>query len=195
MSKNYILLINGPTGVGKTVTAIEIAKKYLKGASIDADTVRGFIKTGDPGLFGYKKEIEAMRNHDQYYRMMLNAICDIAIRFYEDSYVVTISDMIWSDWVIDLYRERFKNYIFFHIILESEYESHKERLVRRLKQDNVFHSIKEVEERIHAFSQAISTLSPTKYIKINAGNKSLDETVELIISTITKKINQKEFFQ
>lgn len=186
MSKNYILLINGSTGVGKTATAIEIAKKYSKGASIDADTVRGFVKTGDPGWLGYKKEISAMKKHDNYYQMMLNAICDIALRFYQEGYVVTISDMIWTDWVIDLYRERLKKCTFYHVVLESEYESHKKRLIDRLQRDQVFHSLTEVEERIHAFSQAISLMSSDKYIKINTGNKNLNEVTEVLISGVAR---------
>lgn len=190
MSKNYILLINGSTGVGKTATAIEVAKKYTKGASIDADTVRGFVRTGDPGWLGYEKEIEAMKSRDNYYKMMLNAVCDVALRFYKEGYVVTISDMIWTDWVVDLYRGRFKECIFYHVVLESEYESHKKRLVERLQRDKVFHSLGEVEERVRAFSQAISSLSPSKYIKINTGNKNINEVTEMLLSGVAKKFIQ-----
>lgn len=190
MSK-FVALINGSTGVGKTTAAISIAKKYSKGVSIDVDTVKHFIKTGILGeTIMYPEEIASMKKnsvHEGYYKMIAHTVCDIAERFLNNGYNVTISDMIWENWIIDIYKVRLQKHNFFHFMLSLPFEIQKERLVNRLKKDNVFNSFEEVTNRISAFSHALETVSKDSYILIDIGNMDMEQMSESINSCIIQK--------
>ena len=56
-------------------------------------------------MLGYKKEIEMMKQKDAYYVLIHTIVCDIATRFIQDGYVVVISDMIWEEWIIEMYKK------------------------------------------------------------------------------------------
>lgn len=190
MSK-FVALINGSTGVGKTTAAIAIAKQYKKGVSIDIDTVKHFIKTGVLGeMISYQEEIASTAPsgpHSEYYKTIINAACDTAIRFATAGYAVTISDMIWSDWMVDLYRERLKDYNFFHFLLHLPFSEQKERLVARQKHDKVSRSEEETVRRIEAFSVAIDKMNMDQAIRIEASQLRVEDIVRKVMEQIIQR--------
>lgn len=190
MVNETIILINGSTGIGKTTAAIKIAESFKKGVAIDVDTIKKFIKTGDPGMLGYKKEIEAMKRKDAYYSLINNIVCDAAIRFVQEGYVVIISDMIWEEWIIDIYKKRLNNFNFFHVLLQLSFEDQKQRLANRIKELHVSKYNPDYVERIQHFSNAMNDLSKNSYIPVNIEKLTPGQ----IVITIIKKINQIKFF-
>lgn len=194
MSK-CVVLINGATGIGKTTAAITLAKKYEKGVSVDVDTVKHFIKTGILGeMIEYMEEIESMKEnnkHQWYYTMIVNIVCDIAERFLTQGYMVTISDMVWENWIVELYKKRLTKYSFFQFMLELPYKAHEERLIKRLKKDNVFHTYNEAINRIKAFSHAMQNIAKENYIPVNIENMNIEEVGNKIYSHIIRKASSQ----
>ena len=56
MDSNCILLINGSTGVGKTTAAQVIAKSFIKGVSIDVDSIKNLLKRVIPACWDTRKK-------------------------------------------------------------------------------------------------------------------------------------------
>ena len=191
MDSNFILLINGSTGVGKTTAAQVIAKSFIKGVSIDVDSIKKFIKTGDPGMLGYKKEIEMMKQKDAYYVLIHTIVCDIATRFIQDGYVVVISDMIWEEWIIEMYKKRLKMYHFFHILLQLPFEAQKQRLANRINKLHVSKYNPDFVDRILHFSHAIDNLPKVDYIAVNIERLTSKQVAQMII----ERINRTAFSQ
>lgn len=191
MDSNCILLINGSTGVGKTTVAQAIAKSFTKGVSIDVDSIKKFIKTGDPGMLGYKKEIMMMKQKDTYYVLIHTIVCDIATRFIQDGYEVVISDMIWEEWVIEMYKKRLERYHFFHILLDLPFEIQKQRLANRIKKLHVSKYNQDFIDRILYFSQAINDLPKENCMVVNMEKLTSKQVAQSII----EKVNQTKFSQ
>jgi len=189
MDSNFILLVNGSTGVGKTTAAQVIAKSFIKGVSIDVDSIKKFVKTGDPGMLGYKKEIEMMKQKDAYYVLIHTIVCDIATRFIQDGYVVVISDMIWEEWIIEMYKQRLHIYRFFHILLQLPFEAQKLRLANRINKLHVSKYNPDFVDRILHFSQAISSLPKQDHIAVNIEKL----TSKQVAQTVIEKINRTAF--
>jgi adenylate kinase family enzyme len=206
--KNFIAYINGPSGIGKTTAAVAIAQKYEKGVSIDIDIIKHFIKTGVLGehlsnideLASTKKDGE----YAWYYRMLAHTTCDVAERFYDNGYVVTISDMMWENWILDIYRQRLSHTNYAHFLLEMPKELLEKRLVERTRQERILQKIasekiddqvtaqafiknsivitdEQLQQRIKIFTDAMSQIDKSKVITMDIDSMTVDQIVEKII--------------
>ena len=89
MKENFVCLVTGPMGAGKSSTAKALAEKFEKGAYIKVDHVRKMIIGGyiDPGKEGF----EVQEN------LGVKNTCALANNFLEAGFSVFIDDVIGKE--------------------------------------------------------------------------------------------------
>jgi len=88
MRENFICLITGPAGAGKSSVTKALAKKFTRSAVINVDQIRGMIVGGYKKPWPYDDEAELQLS------LSAKNACEIANNFLEKGFKVFIDDLV-----------------------------------------------------------------------------------------------------
>jgi guanylate kinase len=170
MKENFICLITGPMGAGKSSTAKALAEKFEKGAYIKVDHVRKMIIGGyiDPGKEGFNiQENLGTKN-----------TCALANNFLEAGFNVFIDDVIGKE-KLQRFAELLPGQTLKVFLLLPSTEAMLERFHGR---GGATEALEERTRRLH--DQFTLRKNEVDWKVIDSSNLTLKETVEEIYKQI-----------
>ena len=164
---NFVCLITGPAGGGKTSVSNALAKRFERSAVIEVDTIQAMIKSGHVKPWPYTDEVSL-----QLFLSAKNA-CDIANNLLEKDFNVIIADAVGKT-QLEQYSNFFKDRNFKTFLLLPLLDVLLTRFDNR--EDN-----KELRERTTELHKKFSERrDQLNWQAIDSSNQSLEETVEQI---------------
>lgn len=170
MKENFICLITGPMGVGKSSTSKVLAEKFEKSAYIKVDHIRkmiigGYIGPGDENFYIQEK-------------LGIKNTCALANNYLEAGFNVFIDDVMGKE-KLQQYVEFFPNRKIEAFLLLPSIEVTLERFNGRGGATEV------LEKRTrHLHDQFTLLKNETNWKVIDSSNFTLEETVEKIYNQI-----------
>jgi len=169
--ENFICLITGPAGSGKSSTSKALAEKFERSAVIEVDMLRGMIRGGYVRPWPYNKEVELQLS------LSVKNACDMANNFLEKGFNVFIDDVVGRK-LLEQYSNFFKDKNFKAFLLMPSLEALLKRFDDR--GDN-----KELRERTMELHKRFSDKKDElNWQIINSSNQTLEETVNEIYKAI-----------
>lgn len=173
MRENFICLITGPAGAGKSSVTKALAKKFTRSAVINVDQLRGMIVGGYKKPWPYNDEAELQLS------LSAKNSCEIANNFLEKGFKVFIDDMVGRK-LLEQYSEYFKNDNFKTFLLLPSLES----LLKRFDERGNKEELRKRTQDLHkSFSEKRDKLN---WKIIDSSNLTLEETVNLIYKDISE---------
>jgi len=171
MRENFICLITGPAGAGKSSVTKALAKKFPRSVVINVDRIRGMIVGGYKKPWPYDDEAELQLS------LCAKNACEIANNFLDKGFKVFIDDLVGRK-LLEQYSEYFKNDNFKTFLLLPSLESLLKRFDKR-------GSNEELRTRTHDLHKSFLEKSDKLNWKIiDSSNLTLEETVEEIYKQI-----------
>jgi cytidylate kinase len=167
MSENFVCLITGPAGAGKSSVTKALAKKFTHSAVINVDQLRGMIVGGYKKPWPYDDEVESQLS------LSAKNACDMTMNFLEKGFSVFIDDLVGRK-LLEQYSEHFKNHNFKTFLLLPSLES----LLRRFDERGDNKELRKRTQDLHkSFSEKKDKLN---WQVIDSSNLTLEETVDQI---------------
>lgn len=167
MKENFICLVTGPAGAGKSSVTKALAKKFTRSVVINVDQLREMIVGGHKKPWPYDDEAELQLS------LSAKNACEIANNFLEKGFIVFIDDLVGRK-LLEQYSEYFKNNNFKAFLLLPSLES----LLKRFDERG---SDEELRKRTHDLHKSFSEKKDELNCKvIDSSNLTLEETVEEI---------------
>lgn len=171
MNKNFICLITGPAGSGKSSVSKELAGKFERSAVIEVDTLRHMIKGGYVRPWPYNEEVELQLS------LSVKNACGMANNFLEKGFNVFIDDVVGQK-ILKQYSDFFKDKNFKVFLLMPSVEALLQRFDNR--GDN-----KDLRERtIELHKSFFEKKDQLNCQVVNSSDQTLEETVDEIYKEI-----------
>ncbi len=169
--KNFVCLITGPAGAGKSSTAKSLAEKFDRSAVINVDQLRAMIVGGYERPWPHNDEVDA--------QLTLSAknACDMANNFLEKGFNVIIDDVVGRK-LFKQYTECFKESNFKTFLLLPSLESLLVRFDGRGENEQLRERTHDLHEKFLKMKDELNC------VLIDSSNQSLEETVEEIYKQI-----------
>lgn len=168
---NFICLITGPAGAGKSSVSNALAKRFEQSAVIEVDTMRGMIKGGYVRPWPHTDEVDLQLS------LSAKNACDMANNFLEKGFNVFIDDVVGRK-LLEQYSSFFKDRNFKTFLLMPSLDS----LLKRFDERGQNKELRERTTELHKrFSEKKDQLN---WQVINTSNQTLEETVEQIYKAI-----------
>jgi len=168
---NFVCLITGPMGSGKSSVSNALANKFQRSAVIQVDTLRGMIKGGFVRPYPHNNEVDLQLS------LCAKNACDIANNFLEKDFCVFIDGIVGKK-LLEQYSNFFKDRNFKAFLLLPSLEALLVRFDNRGKYKEIRERTTELHKR---FSERRDQLN---WQTINSSDQSLEETVEQIYKEI-----------
>lgn len=168
---NFVCLITGPAGSGKSSVSKALAKRFERSAVIEVDTLRGMIKGG------YVRPWPHTEEADLQLSLSAKNACDMANNLLEKGFSVFIDDVVGRK-LLEQYSNFFKDNNFKAFLLLPSLEALLARFDNRGNNDELRERTTELHKR---FSEKRDQLD---WQIINSSNQTLEETVEQIYKEI-----------
>lgn len=171
MKENFICLITGPAGSGKSSTSKALAEKFERSAVIEVDIIREMIKGGRVRPWPYNEEVELQAS------LIAKNACDMATNFLEKGFNVFIDGVVGRK-MLEQYSSFFKDKNFKAFLLLPSIDS----LLKRFDDRGVNEELRKRTVDLHKqFSEKKDELNCQI---INSSDQTLEETVEEIFKQI-----------
>ncbi len=168
---NFVCLITGPAGAGKSSVSNALAKRFKRSAVIEVDTLQDMIKGGRVRPWPYIDEVALQLS------LSAKNACDMANNLLEKDFDVFIADAVGKT-QFEQYSNFFKNRNFKVFLLLPSLEVLLARFDNR--EDNA--ELRERTIELHKrFSEKQDQLN---WQIINSSDQSLEETVEQIYKEV-----------
>ena len=173
---NFVCLITGPMGAGKSSVSNALADKFERSAVIEVDKLRGMIKGGFVRPSPHTAEVDLQLS------LSAKNACDVANNFLEKGFNVFIDGIVGRK-LLKQYSSYFKDKNFKAFLLLPSLET----LLARFDDRGDYVELRQRATELHEiFSEKRDQLDC--HI-IDSSNQSLEETVEQIYSEIkTNKV-------
>lgn len=173
MEQNFIVLITGPAGSGKSSVSKELAKKFERSAVIEVDKIRAMIVGGYARPWPYTDEVGLQLS------LAAKNACDMASNFLEKGFNVIIDDVVGQK-LLEQYSNFFRSQNFKAFLLMPSVES----LLKRFDGRGDNQDLRERTIELHKkFSEKQGNLN---WQVIDSSNQTLEQTVESIYGEIIK---------
>lgn len=173
MEKNFVFLITGPAGAGKSSVSNELAKKFEKSVVIDVDFLRNMIISGRVRPWPWSEEVKIQMS------LAVKNTCDLAHNFLQAGYTVIINDVARTT-LLSLYKEYFSDKELKIFLLLPTVEALLKRFDERGTNDDLRKRTIELHEK---FSQVKNEID---WVVIDSSNQTLEETTEQIYKSTTQ---------
>ncbi len=168
---NFVILITGPMGAGKSSVSNALAKKFERSAVIEVDKLRGMIKGGFVRPSPYTDEVELQLS------LSAKNACDMANNFLEKGFNVFIDGIVGRK-LLEQYSNFFKDKNFKTFLLMPSVEA----LLKRFDDRGDYLELRERTTELHkSFSEKQDKLNCHV---INSSEQTLEETVDEIYKLI-----------
>lgn len=127
---NFICLITGPAGAGKSSVSRILAKKFKRSAHVDVDKIRNMIVGGYIRPWPHNTEVESQLS------LSIKNACDISSNFLEERFNVFIDDVV-GEIGLKQYSKFFLNNNFKAFVLLPSLESLLKRFDQREKNEEL----------------------------------------------------------
>jgi guanylate kinase len=171
MKENFICLITGPAGAGKSTVSHALAEKFEKSAVINADDLQKMIVGGRVKLYPWDEKVEK-----QLFLRTQNA-CILANNFLESGYSVII-DCIVGKTHLKQFRDFFHNRKIKVFLLLPTHEALLKRFDERGKNDELRRRTQELHEKFKSRKDELD------WVVIDSSNQTVEETAEEIYKQI-----------
>ncbi|MEK7588557.1 MAG: AAA family ATPase [Patescibacteria group bacterium] len=169
MKENFVCLITGPAGVGKSSVTKALAKKFTRSAVINLDQLHAMV------VGGYVKPWPHTEEVDLQLSLSAKNACEIANNFLEKGFNVFIDDLVGRK-LLEQYSEHFKNDNFKTFLLLPSLESLLKRFDERENKNN--EELRKRTQDLHkSFSEKKDKLN---WKVIDSSGLTLEETVDQI---------------
>jgi len=170
-NENFVYLITGPAGSGKSSVSKALASKFERSAVIEVDTLRGMIKSGYVRPWPHNEEVDLQLS------LSAKNACDMANNLLEKGFSVFIDDVV-GEKLLEQYSSFFKNKNFKAFLLMPSLEA----LLRRFEDRGDNKQLRERTIELHKrFSEKQDKLN---WHIINSSDQTLEETVNEIYKSI-----------
>lgn len=164
---NFVCLITGPAGSGKSSVSKALANRFERSAVIEVDTLRGMVKGGFVRPYPHTAEVDLQLS------LIAKNACDIANNFLEKDFSVFI-DGIMGKKVFEQYSNFFKDKNFKAFLILPSLDV----LLARFDNRETNESLRARTIELHKkFSERRDQLN---WQVIDSSDQSLEETVEQI---------------
>ena len=171
MKENFICLITGPAGAGKSSVTKALAKKFTHSAVINVDQLKGMIVGGYKKPWPYNDEVELPLS------LSAKNASEIANNFLEAGFNAFIDDVVGRK-LLEQYSEYFKNDNFKTFLLLPSLESLLKRFDERGNNE-------ELRKRTQDMHKSFLEKKDKLNCKIiDSSDLTLEETVEEIYKQI-----------
>ncbi|MCX6757543.1 MAG: AAA family ATPase [Candidatus Nomurabacteria bacterium] len=171
MKENFICLITGPAGAGKSSVTKALADKFERSAVIEIDTLRGMIKGGHVRPYPYTEEVELQLS------LSAKNACDITNNLLEKGFNVFIDGIVGRK-LLAQYSNFFKEKNFKVFLLMPSVDA----LLKRFDERGDNEDLRKRTQDLHkTFSEKKDELNCKI---IDSSNLTLEETVEEIYKQI-----------
>jgi guanylate kinase len=168
---NFVCLITGPMGSGKSSVSNALANRFERSAVIQVDTLRGMIKGGFVRPYPHNDEVDLQLS------LVAKNACDMANNFLEKDFCVFIDGIVGKK-LFEQYSNFFKDRNFKAFLLLPSLEA----LLVRFDNRGKYKEIRERTIELHKkFSERQDQLN---WQAINSSDQSLEETVEQIYKEV-----------
>lgn len=171
MKENFICLITGPAGAGKSSVTKALANKFERSAVIEVDKLRAMVIGGQVRPYPYNDEVELQLS------LSAKNACDMAHNLLEKGFSVFIDDVVGRK-LLRQYSEYFKDENFKTFLLLPSLESLLKRFDERGDNEDLRKRTKDLHK---TFSEKKDELNCKI---IDSSNLTLEETVEEIYKQI-----------
>lgn len=168
---NFVILITGPAGSGKSSVANELAKKFERSAVIEVDTLRGMIKSGYVRPWPHTDEVDSQLS------LSAKNACGLANNLLEKGFNVFIDDVVGKK-LFEQYSNFFMDRNFKAFLLLPSPEALLARFDNRGANDELRERTAELHKK---FSDKRDQLN---WQTIDSSEQSLEETAEQIYKAI-----------
>ena len=165
--KNQIIIITGPSGVGKTTISKKLSQALDNSVYISLDTLRSFVKNGYQSPATFKQTAAVIKQSS----LARNCALFIAKAYYKNGFNIIVDDVLYKKSFV-FWTKKLKNYNFKIIVL-------KEELKTIIKRNTLKKTGRLDEEIIIYLKKQFDELGPNKdlyFIK----NENTDKTVKSI---------------
>lgn len=182
-----LIWINGVRGVGKTTVSSKLLSKMKKRSSILLNSDEFFTKMFDENNSAIFYSIGTHPYNNKYFSYYFRNTIEHYLK--QRKIVIVDIALIDNECKTNIYEYLNDKYKSISFILSCS----KENLINRICNDS---NRKEKKEQIYELDKNIKFLEQNyeKSIIINTDNQSIDETVNLIISFIKERNNEKDVF-
>ncbi len=171
MKENFVCLITGPAGAGKSSVSKALAERFDRSAVVSVDQLGAMVVGGHVRPWPHSDEVQMELS------LITKNACDIANNFLEKGFNVIIDGVVGRK-LFEQYSEYFKENNFKVFLLLPSLES----LLLRFDERRENPALRERTKDLHQhFSQRKDQLS---WIFIDSSNQTLEETVEEIYKQI-----------
>ncbi len=168
---NFVCLITGPAGSGKSSVSKALAKKFERSAVIEVDTLRGMIKGGYVRPWPHTEEVDLQLS------LSAKNACDMANNLLEKGFSVFIDDVVGRK-LLEQYSNFFKDKNFKAFLLLPSLEALLARFDNRGNNEELRERTIELHKR---FSEKRNQLN---WQIISSSNQTLKETVGQIYKEV-----------
>lgn len=170
---NFVCLITGPAGAGKSSVSRALAKKFNKSAFIDVDELRNMVIGGYVKPWPWNEEVKLQLS------LSTKNACDISSNFLEQGFNVFI-DVVLGENLLKEYSEFFVNKKFKVFLLLPTIES----LLARFDERGANDKLRERTFELH--KKFLEKKDKLDWQVIDSSNQTLEETVDQIYQELVQ---------
>jgi len=168
---NFVCLITGPAGSGKSSVAKALAEKFERSAVIEVDKLRAMVMSGYVKPWPHNEEVDLQLS------LSAKNACDMATNFLEKGFSVFIDDVVGRK-LLEQYSTYFKDKNFKSFLLLPSVDSLLKRFDARDNNEELRQRTLELHNRF------LEKKDKLNWQIIDSSNQSLEETVEQIYKEI-----------
>lgn len=169
--KNQIIIITGPSGVGKTTISKKLSQDLDNSVYVSLDTLRSFVKNGYQSPATFKQTAAVIKQSS----LARNCALFIAKVYYKNGFNIIIDDVLYEKSFV-FWTKKLKSYNFKIIVLKEEIKT----IIKR----NTLKKTGRLDKKVIVYlKKQFDELSPNKdlhFIKNNNINKTVKNIKKII---------------
>lgn len=180
--KNNIVLLNGPSSVGKSTIADMLSKQIKRSIFFQVDTIRTYVTNGVIIQDDVEQGRAQINEYIEQHALAIKTVLEGACLYWERGFTVIITDTVYIDELKALYFERLTKFPFYPFLLTASYEElllrYKHRIRGEYEKDNT-----KAKRYYDYFSK---TYEEDRWIKIITDQQTVQQTFDRVNGILTK---------
>ncbi len=170
---NKIILLNGPSSVGKSTIADILSKQIERTAFFQVDTIRTYVTNGVIIQDDVEQGRAQMKQYIEQHELAIKMVLEGASLYHERGFTVIITDTVYMNELKDLYFNRLHKDIFIPFLLTARYEV----LLARYKERNIKEFERDKTKAKRYFDYFSETYNENRWITLQTDTESVEESL------------------